>query len=125
MTRIIIAAALASAAVATLSVPASAQFYGGGQYDDGYRRSRGYDEPAPRRRYDRDDRFDDRRGRPDSYGQPRPGRGGPQPVPGRGGGAVSPTCVTPRGACTSTPMPVGGGCVCFVPGAGNVPGTVR
>lgn len=141
MTRITIAAVLALAAVTPLAGPAAAQFYGGGSgYDDGYRRPRGYDddEPAPRRRYDprfdRDDRFDDRRGRgdgPNRFTQPQPGpgrggpQGGPQPAPGGRGGGASTTCVTPRGSCTSTPMAVGGGCVCFVPGAGNVPGTVR
>jgi hypothetical protein len=110
VTRIILAA-LAAAAFAS---PAAAQYYGG---SDGYRGApRGYDydddAPRPRRRYDPD--FDDRRGPPRSS-PVRPG-------PGRG---LAATCVTGGGPCTSAPQPAGSPCVCFVPGRGNMPGTMR
>jgi hypothetical protein len=132
--KIILAAAIAVTAVAP---PAAAQYYGGGgYYGDGYRRSyRDYDEP-PRRRY-REERYDnryDRRDFNDGYdrrGDDRRGdnrgRGFQQPVPGpgRGGGGFANTCVTPRGPCQSPPQPAGSGCICFVPGVGNTPGTMR
>jgi hypothetical protein len=108
MRRIILAALLVSSGLA--AVPATAQYHRYYEEDDyGYR---------PRRR---DYEYRDYDRRPDAYRAPQRGYSGPPP-----GQALGASCLTPRGPCTQTPaLPRGSSCVCFVPGIGNTPGSVR
>ena len=102
MRRTIVSLTIVAAMLAA-TVPASAQYYGGGGYDGppspyGYGRR----PPPP----DEDDDFDRPRRR---YG----------PGPGYGDGRFSRTCITSRGACpTGRPLPHGAPCGCEIPGFG-------
>lgn len=118
MKRLLLAALLVGSALS--AAPATAQFYDD-DYDYRPRRYRDYDYRRDYdRRYDYGHRRDYDRGR-DDYSPRRRGPEGPRAGQGLGG-----TCVTPRGPCSQTPArPPGSPCICFVPGSGNTPGTVR
>ena len=127
MKRFVLTVAAVAATLATL--PASAQYpgggYGGGPYGGGGYGNRYYDEDDddyPRRRRPPPPAYGSPYGRPGPYGPP----GNPYAQQGYGQPAqrLGSICVTARGNCPWRPSPINAPCGCNIPGFGLKRGAV-